>query len=73
MGTIDDEFLPPSVAEIEACAQAINPYVVSTPTYQWSGSIIEHYLRADSKLHLKLELFQRTGTFKARAAINNGN
>jgi threonine dehydratase len=28
-------------------------------------------LGEDSELHLKLELFQRTGTFKARAAVNN--
>lgn len=71
MKILDQEFLPPSVREIEACAQAIDPYIIKTPTHQWSGLVVERYLGANSELHLKLELFQRTGTFKARAAINN--
>jgi threonine dehydratase len=71
MNTVYDEFLSPSVREIKACAQAIDPYIIRTPTHQWSGCMVERYLGADSELHLKLELFQRTGTFKARAAIHN--
>ena len=71
MNTINDEFLPPSIREIEACAQAIDPYVVKTPVHHWQSLLVERGLGAASELHLKLELFQRTGTFKARAAINN--
>lgn len=71
MPDVNKEFLSPSLDEIRACAGAIDPYVVQTPVHQWRGALIQRHLGEDSELHLKLELFQRTGTFKARAAINN--
>ena len=71
MHNSDINLTPPSLSDIEDCARAISPYTIKTPTHHWSDSLVENYLGADSELHLKLELFQRTGTFKARAAINN--
>jgi len=71
MSTSKTEPAPPSISEIEACACSIAPYIIETPMHRWSGAFIENYLGADSEVHLKLELFQRTGTFKPRAAIHN--
>ena len=61
----------PTLAEISACAERISPYTIHTPVVQWSGKTVEERLGGKARLHLKLELLQRTGTFKARAAVNN--
>lgn len=63
--------IPPTLNDIAACAERIAPYVRQTPTFHWSGDTVANRLGPDTKMHLKLELFQRTGTFKARGAINN--
>ena len=61
----------PTIDDIRECAKRISPYVIETPVFEWSGDLLANYFGKDSRIHLKLELFQRTGTFKARAAINN--
>jgi len=53
---------------IEACAKGLRPYVKRTPVISISAPIIEQLLDVDA-LSLKLELFQHTGTFKARGAL----
>ncbi len=62
---------PPDLNTIKATAEQIAPYIVKTPEFRWSGRKIEQRLGADTRLHLKLELLQRSGSFKARGAINN--
>lgn len=71
MNKPDNIYLPPTLNDIEDCARSISPFTIKTPVHHWGGTFVEHYLGTGSELHLKLELFQRTGTFKARAAINN--
>ena len=44
---------------------AVAPHVVRTPTMPYWGSALDH-----PSLVLKLELLQRTGSFKARGALN---
>ncbi len=66
-----EEHVAPTLKEIRACAKRIAPYTRQTPTFHWSGDTVASRLGADTELHLKLELFQRTGTFKARGAVNN--
>ncbi len=39
--------------------------------WRWQSSVVEEALGADTEVWLKLELFQRTGTFKARGAVND--
>lgn len=56
--------------EIEATIERIDPYIVSTPVHRWRGARLERSVGADTEVHLKLELFQVTGTFKARGALN---
>ncbi|HET8727102.1 MAG TPA: threonine/serine dehydratase [Alphaproteobacteria bacterium] len=60
----------PSLDDIEATGRRIAPHVVETPSFQWRDPLVEAVL-GDGALHLKLEFLQRTGSFKARGAINN--
>ena len=61
----------PTLADIQATRQRIDPYIVQTPTWHWRNRDITEIVGNDTQVHLKLELFQHTGTFKARGAINN--
>jgi len=61
----------PDLATIRATRGAITPYILRTPVHHWRSGAVDARFSPDTGLHLKLELFQRTGTFKARGAINN--
>ena len=52
--------------EIEAAAERIEPYILKTP-------LIDHQFNRDSgrRILLKLELMQKSGSFKARGAFNS--
>ena len=60
-----------TLAEIEETRDMIAPYVVRTPVHDWRGREIEGLLPPATRVNLKLELFQQSGTFKARGAISN--
>ena len=62
---------PLTIDEISAAARQLAARIVLTPVHQLRGPQIDHALGADAELWLKLELFQRTGTFKARGALLN--
>lgn len=62
---------PLSLAEIRAAAQTLAGRIAVTPTQQLRGPEIDAALGAQTRVFLKLELFQLTGTFKARAALLN--
>jgi threonine dehydratase len=59
----------PSLADIRATQALLAPHLVRTPTIPWSSPTLARGLGDDSELFLKLELFQVTGTFKARGAL----
>lgn len=61
----------PTLADIERAAGAIADGVVETPIFRWVGPEITGVVAPDTDVILKLELFQRTGTFKPRGAIVN--
>ena len=61
----------PSVAEMRAAAARLAPHIIATAIQPWHGVQLEARLGASTPLILKLELFQRTGTFKVRAAMLN--
>ena len=63
--------IPPTLEEVRLTAARLAPYIRMTPAFHWSGDTVASRLGADTELFLKLELFQRTGTFKARGAVNN--
>ena len=61
----------PTLDEIRATRQRIDPYIVRTPVWRWAAPEIEALIDPETELYLKLELFQKTGTFKPRGAINS--
>ncbi len=58
-----------NLQKIRATAALVAPYVVRTPTHRWRSLEIDRLLGRDAEVHLKLELFQQSGTFKARGAV----
>ena len=56
--------------DIRAAAQRIAPHVLHTPVALLQGRHVDLLIREMASVHLKLELFQRTGTAKARGALN---
>ena len=59
-----------TLSEIRAAADTLHGKVVRTPTHVLVNPEIEALLPS-TQIVLKLELFQRTGTFKARGAMLN--
>ena len=57
--------------EIRAARQQLGDRVVTTPVHEWEGSLRAEMLGSQTRVFLKLELLQRTGTFKARGALLN--
>jgi len=62
---------PLTLDEIAAAAKALSDHIVLTPVQRLRGPEVAAALGADTDVFLKLELFQITGTFKARAALLN--
>ncbi|MGQ0601322.1 MAG: threonine/serine dehydratase [Anaerolineales bacterium] len=63
-------FSYPTLPEIKATAERLAPHVLRTPVWRWQTGLMETASPA-REVWLKLELFQKTGTFKARGALNN--
>lgn len=61
----------PTLEEIRATRVRIDPYILRTPLWRWQNQAVEEALGAGTEVWLKLELFQRTGTFKPRGAVND--
>lgn len=62
---------PLELAEIHAAAARLRGRIERTPTIRLQTPEVLATLGALTEMHLKLELFQRTGTFKARGALLN--
>src|SRR5262245_8495397 len=62
---------PLTLDEIAAAAKALNDHIVLTPVQRLSSPEVSAAFGVDTDVFLKLELFQITGTFKARAALLN--
>ena len=61
----------PTINEIQTLRKRIDPYVVETPVWRWDNQELYEALDEETEVFLKLELFQRTGTFKPRGALSN--
>src|SRR4051794_23193506 len=66
----EDEFPAPTLEAISETAALIAPHVVGTPLHWWEGRELDARLGNGSRVALKLELFQHTGTFKVRGALS---
>lgn len=45
--------------------------VLLTPVWHWQTGVIAEQLVPETEVWLKLELWQKTGTFKLRGALNS--
>ena len=66
---MSDEPAIASVAEIQAAHRDLRTFVRETPTWQWRGHRLAARVDPSTQVHLKLELFQHTGSFKPRGAL----
>jgi threonine dehydratase len=61
----------PTIEDIRKTAEKIAPYIIRTPTVPCYGPELSERFGENSDVFLKLELLQRSGSFKARGALNN--
>lgn len=58
-----------TIDAIRDARAALGSHIVTTPTLDWEADELRDRLGPDTHVNLKLELFQRTGTFKPRGAL----
>ena len=68
---MDDASRFPTIDDIRAAREQLGDRVRETPVWRWRGDAIDRVIGASTQAFLKLELFQYTGTFKARGALLN--
>lgn len=61
----------PSLGDIHAALDRLRPHLVETPVHGWNGLELAAVMGAETCVVAKLELLQRSGSFKARGAILN--
>jgi threonine dehydratase len=61
----------PTIEQVGTARAALADYIVDTPLQRWSSPAVARLLGTGTRLFLKLEIFQRTGTFKIRGALLN--
>lgn len=59
----------PSLAQIRDTAARLQGKILHTPVWRWQTGVVDEQF-ASTEVWLKLELFQKTGTFKLRGALN---
>jgi threonine dehydratase len=60
----------PSLATIRETRARLGDFIVTTSVRTWTDPVLERSVGRDTKLVLKQELFQRTGSFKPRGALS---
>jgi threonine dehydratase len=68
---IPDDFRPLTTEEIDIARGELAGHVLVTPTITWPGYEVPALLAEGTRVSAKLELLQRTGSFKARGAMVN--
>ena len=58
-----------SLPEIESAANVLRGRIVDTPTLELNSHRIKPFLPTGSTVHMKMELFQQAGSFKARGVL----
>lgn len=59
----------PGIEQIRSARQRLGDLARATPVWRWQALDLAAILGVDTKLDLKLELFQHTGSFKPRGAL----
>lgn len=60
----------PELSTIHETATRLHGKVLQTPVWQWQTGIVAEQLLPQTEVWLKLEMLQKTGTFKLRGALN---
>jgi len=60
-----------SLSEIRETREKLGTHIDTTPVQRWHSPVVEDRFGAGTEIFMKLELFQRTGTFKPRGALSN--
>ncbi|MEO8151827.1 MAG: threonine/serine dehydratase [Rhizobacter sp.] len=60
----------PRLFDIERTAARLAGQVLQTPVWRWQTGVINQKLNPQTEVWLKLELLQRTGSFKLRGTLN---
>lgn len=61
----------PSLSDIRAAHARLSDLVLETPVWQWRTRDLVSIVGQSTQVFVKLELFQHTGSFKARGALLN--
>jgi threonine dehydratase len=61
----------PSLEAVHGLRERLGDMVVTTPVRRWQDPALEAMVGAETRVFLKEELFQRTGSFKPRGALSN--
>lgn len=61
----------PKIEDVRSAARSIAPYLNMTPVHHWRGPGLDAAIGVSTSVMLKLELFQLSGSFKARGALVN--
>jgi threonine dehydratase len=59
-----------SIENIVSTRKKLGNRIITTPAIQWQGPELKALIGDDVEVFVKLELFQQTGTFKPRGAMN---
>ncbi len=62
---------PHTLDDMRRAASALAPYLVRTPVQAWIGRELAERVGEFAAVHLKLDLWQHSGTFKARGVMMN--
>ena len=58
-----------NILRIKSSADELRSQLIRTPILQWPQNMAEKRFTENTRVYAKLELFQHTGSFKARAAL----
>ena len=62
---------PPTLAAIGTAQARLASFIRKTPVWEWRDDLLDRLLPRGTSVCLKLELFQRAGSFKVRGALLN--
>ena len=60
----------PTLAQIKDARKTLGSLIIETPAQQWRDPRLLERIGDNTEVFVKLELFQLTGTFKLRGALN---
>jgi threonine dehydratase len=70
MASAVDETLDIPLAAVREARARIRPYLIETPLLPWYGATLADQIDPGTRVWVKLELTQKTGSFKPRGALN---